>query len=217
MKYNFSKAFIHGRTLELEDGSVTFHNHNIGNLVTTSGQIVACDPVVFPETSPFTTKIPPGHYPVILSVANIADDQRVAYAKIQVSEKETVRWEMALVPSQEASSLEEDEIFGYGVDSGTGCFMDQEAAKILIQRLDEEEFSDFLMEEMHKTYRHTWDFANVILDPKTGLNLISFKSGWGDGMYASYFGYDAEGKVTNLVTDFELFEDSEVVDTNKDI
>lgn len=210
IKYDFSKAFIDKRTIETEFGLITFQNHIIGELVITSGYIVACDPFVFPKTDPFERTIPPGSYQVVLSVATIRDDQRVAYAKVQVTDKPTLKWEMALLPDQQESSLKENEIFGYGVDAGTGCFMDKEAAEILIQRLRDCKYSDFLIDEMEKNYMSTWDWANICLHPNTGLNMISFKSGWGDGVYASYFGYDEDGNITSLVTDFSIVEDTDV-------
>ena len=39
----------------------------------------------------------------------------------------------------------------------------------------------------------------------TEANLIAFSSGWGDGGYASFWGYDEKDNITSLVTDFALF------------
>jgi hypothetical protein len=33
-----------------------------------------------------------------------------------------------------------------------------------------------------------------------------FKSGWGDGFYATYIGYDKSGNICRLVTDFVVIE-----------
>jgi hypothetical protein len=33
-----------------------------------------------------------------------------------------------------------------------------------------------------------------------------FKSGWGDGFYATYIGYDKAGNICRLVTDFVVIE-----------
>ena len=44
------------------------------------------------------------------------------------------------------------------------------------------------------------------LDPESGLNLIAFSSGWGDGCYPSYWGLDAQGQATCLLTDFRVIE-----------
>lgn len=219
MKFNFSKAFLDGRTIETGDGPVTLKMHKIGDLIVPTGFIVACDPFVFFDSVPFTTPIPAGTYPIILSVADFpGSDQRVAFAKLHVSDQETVRWEMALLPDQDRGSLGEDEIFGYPVDAGTGCFMDAETADVILEKLENEVWtedyshSDFMISEMGKTYVNTWGWANFTLDETEG-NLIFFTSGWGDGAYASYFGFDAEGKVTSLVTDFALIEDKEINST----
>jgi hypothetical protein len=210
-KLDFSKAFIDGRKLEVESRSVTFHCHTIGELVVTTGSLVACDPFFCWAVRPFAVKVPPGRYPVILSVASMADDQRVAYAKLHVSDKPASRWEMALLPDEELSSLKEGEVFGYSVDSGNGCFMDQEAATIHSQKLDnDEEYEQHLTDEMEKNYVNTWNWADINLNAATGANIITFTSGWGDGSYPLYFGYDENGNVVALVTHFALFEDQEV-------
>lgn len=109
-----------------------------------------------------------------------------------------------------------EELFSYGVDSGTGSFMDLDVARALA-RLDWEEpgghdrfeeFCDKVLAEMGKNSfgKHgTAGWADVRVDERSGANVITFSSGWGDGGYASFWGYDAEGKLTALVTDFALF------------
>ena len=54
------------------------------------------------------------------------------------------------------------------------------------------------------TYVHTRDWADFLLDDKTGLNVVFCSSGWGDGSYASYWGFDRDGEVVCLVTDFQV-------------
>jgi hypothetical protein len=215
MQPDFSRAFIDGRTIETEDETVIFKMQQVCDLVVPTGFIVACDPFVFFDSVPFTTQIPVGTYPVILSIACFDNDQRVAYARLQISNEPTVRWEMALIPNQDINSLKTNEIFGYPVDAGTGCFMDAEASTVFLKKLedevwtDENSYSDFMIKEMEKNYVHTWDWGNFKLDESVG-NIVTFKSGLGDGVYASYFGFDANDKITNLVTDFTVIEDTEV-------
>lgn len=208
MKLDYDKAFIENREIATESGTTTFKIHQIGELIVSSGFIVACDPFVFYDDSAFKTPIPVGIYPVILSVAVFEDDQRIAYAKLKVSNESAVRWELALLPEQNADSLKEDEFFGYPVDAGTGCFMDAETAKVFSDTSNED-YSDFMIKEMEKNYVDTWDWANFNFNNSKG-NLITFKSGWGDGVYGSYFGFDKDNNITCLVTDFVLFEDAEV-------
>lgn len=204
---DFSKLFDDGREIETEIGRVVLRPRPAGELTLTSGRVVACDPLVYPETQPFTRAAPVGTFPVTLSVAHFEDgDRRVAGALLRFAGREAVRWELALHPGEDASELGEGEIFGYPADSGTGCFMDEETARLVTDHMDGEEFADALDAEMERTYEDTWSWANVEFDPDAGSNIVAFSTGVGDGLYASYFGLDASGEVVCLVTDFSLFE-----------
>lgn len=196
--------------IKSEYGDAALKCHNAGDLVLPTGKIVACDPAVSPETPPFAICVVPDKYPVILSIARFCDDQRVAYAMLKFSDEKPVRWGMALLPKPDSASLKDDEVYYYGVDSATGCFMDVEAAQVLIENIDSDIYLDQITEEMDKTYVDTWSWANICLSPSTGANIICFSTGLGDGAYTSYFGYDEKGDVLCLVTDFGLFEDKEL-------
>ncbi len=172
----------------------------VGDLILPSGQLVACDPFMVPDTPPFKLSMSPGKFPVTLSIAHIKTDQRVAFATLRVSQTAPASWEMLTVGNQEVATLEEGEIFGYGVDSGTGCFMDLSTCRALAGRMAKQQnFYETLMAEMDKTYRNTWSW----LDTELGEgNLLAFSSGYGDGVYATYAGRDSEGHVSVVVTDF---------------
>lgn len=200
--------------LQLEDtafGDITLRHYTLGDLVLPSGKVVACDPGVFPETLPFTLQLPPGRYPVIVSVATIADidEHRIAYAMLKLNEHIPVRWEMATTEKQDIKTLEDGEVFCYPVDTGTGCFMDAQVGQLLEQRRSKgEDFADQLFDTLE---RHPILFvlvrgASTIIDEATEANVIIFESGWGDGCYASYWGYDAENKLACLVTDFAVLD-----------
>jgi hypothetical protein len=180
--------------------NITLAHHQIGNLQLPTGALVACDPFVAMDAQPLTVLLPRGTFPVVLRIAQIANDQRVAFASIRLKEDAPVRWKMLLVGNQDASTLKNDEIFDYGVDAGTGCFMDKSAATALDQAMRANaEFYETLIAEMEKTYTHTWSW----LDMKFGEgNLIAFSSGYGDGAYATYAGYNANGELCAVVTDF---------------
>jgi hypothetical protein len=45
-------------------------------------------------------------------------------------------------------------------------------------------------------------YKNVVVDSRSGLNFIACNSGWGDGCYPSFYGYDDTGEICVLVTDF---------------
>jgi len=204
-----------GLAVRTASGNATLKRHAIGELVTPTGKIVACDPLVFPETSAFTVELSPGRYPVSLSVAHFNTDQRVAYASLLIKEGRVHHWEIALLPGQDVASLEPEEIFCYGVDAGIGCFMDLKASQAFAERMnDDEDYAEALTAELDKTYVHTWSWANLEIDTETNANLIVFSSGWGDGCYASYFGFDEAHNPMILVTDFGLFADDELAEAS---
>jgi len=209
-------AFDDGTPFEIEDERGTFVTEYLADLVLPTGSIVACDAIVSRAAPPFQKKVPPGRYPVVLSLANpntgYLAGKQYPFAQVRLSDKRPVRWEMATRAGEDLASLDpdnEDDFFGYPVDSGTGCFMD-ESARQLWDDLDEEAdrvFTDALIAKMGQQPTATesiWVAANVVVDPMTGANLIAFPSGVGDGLYPSFWGYDADDKLACLITDFCL-------------
>jgi hypothetical protein len=186
-------------------GRVSLERRDLGMLVVPTGKLIACDAfIVFPDMEPFQQTFPTGRYPVIVSIAHIAsehgENQRVAYATLRFSDQQPAKWEMAVTPGQDVATLDQDEIYGYGVDTGTGCYMDTTAVPLV----GSGNLNDQLYEALRGSYVHTWSWANITLD-SSGLNMMAFSTGDGDGAYAAYVGYDAAGKVATLVTDFGLF------------
>ncbi len=174
---------------------INFIAKKAGDLKLTTGRIVACDPLGFFEYDPFQREVPPRIYPVILYMARGGVDYRVAYAKLEFAVGRVRSWERALRVG------EQDSAEGYGVDLATGCFMDNAASRVMLDRWGENgEFSDELSDNM------SGEWAEYVLDQTTGLNIIYFTSGYGDGGYKSYWGLSADGDVLCLVTDFEVPE-----------
>jgi hypothetical protein len=200
-------------SLALKDGhwtgTETLRHHPVGNLALSTGQLVACDPFVNPDAEPFDMALPCGSFPVILSVAEIHSDQRVAFASIRFKKTIPARWEMMASAKHDPAALKTGHMIGYGVDAATGCFMDRSTGQTITQKNDSEDFAQEMSVEMEKTYRHTWSWLNMNLG---NGNLIAFSSGFGDGLYATYAGFDAQGDLTVVVTDF-MVVDSEKIDT----
>ncbi|WCD81472.1 DUF4241 domain-containing protein [Pseudomonas sp. TUM22785] len=198
----FDAAFTEGYQVQVEGQDYRLHTQAIGELELPTGQLVACDPLVSCD-GPFTQAVPKGRYPLQLAIARIGDDERVAFARIVFAPGPATRWEMALVKGQDPNTLAPDEFFGYGVDSGTGGFMDAAALRSYEARRDQEgeAFDKRLFAELDKTYQHT---RSWYLLPTDAGNVALFSSGYGDGAYPSYFGYDADGRLVAVVTDFLL-------------
>jgi hypothetical protein len=194
---------------------VKISTHQVGELILTSGRIIAWDPLIGSDSHYyFKRTIKPGRYPVIVSVANFQpiDDSRIACAMLRISSEATAKWEVAMINDPDPS--QEEELVSYGVDAGTGCFMDWDAAQAFENHPsgddDFEEFCDQITAEMERNSvgkYGTAGWADVRVGTSTEANIIAFSSGWGDGSYASFWGFGASGELTSLVTDFALFPD----------
>lgn len=175
-----------------------------GVLQLTSGRVVAADPLVDPDAPAFDLQVPVGAHPVALAIARMENgDERIAYARVSFGGGAVREWRMALLEGQSTASLGADEFFGYGVDTGTGCFMDRDAGQLLARRFEEDEAaSDALVEAMEATYRSTRSWAVYRPSEAHPANVVCFSSGWGDGSYPSFVGLDEAGRPVALVTDF---------------
>jgi len=195
---------------------VTISTHQIGHLILTSGKLLPWDLLMIPDDRYCLKRtLNPGHYPVLLSVAKFAPvgDTRVACAMLRIGEGAPVRWEVALVNTPNPDGGER---YSYGVDSGTGSFMDADVADTLAPLVwkksgDTDEFVEFCDRVLAEMAKHSFgkhragDWANIPVNDQTGANVVVFSSGWGDGGYASFWGFDESGNVVRLVTDFALF------------
>jgi Protein of unknown function (DUF4241) len=197
---------------EADDGepaklvTVGFRNLDLGTIQISSGTIAACDPFVsLDNTKPFLQSVPNGTFPVQLAVATAGDGQgRVAFARVAFADRPIVRWRMALVAGQDLSTLKPGEAFGYGVDAGTGAFYDpatgETANRLLVAEPNAWEAWQTDGESNGKAASYEPNFFLLLKLPPG--NIAMFASGWGDGFYTSWFGYDADDKPVALVTDF---------------
>lgn len=182
----------------------------LGLLNLPTGSIVANDPLCLFETDPFDKTVTPGSYQTFLYIHHFETDRRVAFAEIRFSENIPIRFDLALTNNQHLEELDEDEFYGYGVDSGTGCFVDKLTLDEYVKLTDltEDGMLPDLEKELDLRYIHTYSFANYTLSGSPH-NLILFSSGYGDGAYASYWGYDTNNELCCLITDFETVDDED--------
>jgi hypothetical protein len=180
-----------------------------GDLVLQTGRVVAADVFLF-DNIPFTRWLPSGTHPIFVLHATAGSDDRIAAAMIRVAPGDPVRWEPALTPGQDASRLPPDQFFGYGVDSGIGCFASAEAVEYLSRAGARagDAYSARVEAAMFPSKNEFHLVADIPLGDGTGLNVVAFQSGWGDGGYPSYFGLDAAGKPLVLVTNFGIIDGS---------
>jgi hypothetical protein len=123
-------------------GDATMRVLEADHLVLPTGRIVACDPTYLmnlaAEQRAYTRAVPPGRYPVLVALlgkdgfaADHPNRESVACAAVRFHGTPVERWEMALRSGWDPSTLKPGFYFGYGVDGGTGCFVDECA----VQRL----------------------------------------------------------------------------------
>jgi hypothetical protein len=214
-KGDYARPFERGGTCE-----------HAGRVRLTTGHVVATDPLVNIEARGFTTALPPGQYPVTFALV----DGDIAFALLRITDERPARWEQALQPGENPKP---GQLLGYPVDSGTGSYLDDAAARLIEKRQNDagawcaKRASEKVdprdadrwhraMDECQKAlgpgllqilYAAGYDHhhsANVCVEPETGANLIAFTSGAGDGVYSTFVGFGADGAPVALVTDFNL-------------
>jgi hypothetical protein len=204
----FDLAFVPRWKAQVGEETVSFRVFEAGQLRLPSGKIVACDPFVNMDRPAFTVSVPAGEYSVRLALVEGGNDaRRVAFARLAISSAPVVRWEMALVAGQDATTLKADEIFGYPVDAGTGSFLDAETGAAAWPKMTEDEdiAQGWITQGDKLSAGPGTPTFHLDVDVGQG-NIVMFTSGWGDGFYASWFGYDAQGRVAALVTDFAVVD-----------
>jgi hypothetical protein len=210
---DFRGAFTPGQVFKGEDGERTMRQVTVASLVVKSGKLVAADPATIQfeeQRRPFNRKIEPGKYPVTLALARFSGgDERCACVRLEVKDAEAVRWEMATRTGEKLESLRDGEMFTFGVDSGQACFVDAEA----IDSIDnpgeyERMFFDELLPRINKHREMEEPAWGEVAVGETGANLVGFDAGYGDGAYASFWGFDEGGDAVQLVIDFGLLTET---------
>ena len=208
---------------EKQIGKMKVDTLEIGTVRFPTGTVFACDPLVELEDSiPYIQKIPVGTYPVkICVVPSEKYGDRYACVKVVINDRKPVRYELGMTGEENLDEeIEAGEFFGFGVDAGMGCIADiqaqEEYKRYWKKRCEEDEdidsyndlFCDILEEsykENSKYQREGGDWANWTV-PGTDCNIPIFASGWGDGVYPCYFGYDEDNTICGI---YILFIDIE--------
>ncbi|MDB5231504.1 MAG: hypothetical protein JWN76_2309 [Chitinophagaceae bacterium] len=198
-------AFIKGTTQKIDGKTLNLYGITIGKIKIVSGHIIACDPGHIDEYGiPFTQVFPTGEFPVQLSIAKFGDGETIAFARINFSDEPVEKWEFALQKGQPPIPVGGKKIHGYSVDLGVGIFADEEACKAL-DKSHLTQLDAGLYKEMDKHYHNDGRYTMYTFGAH---NLAAFSSGAGDGdgVYATYIGFDAKDRPCRLVTDFNLFD-----------
>lgn len=183
-----------------------------GNLSLPTGKIVCTDPLYRELGLPQLWTVLPGNYPVYLYIGLKNDFAgRVAYAELSLKDEIPVHWELSLI---DETGLIEVIIGMFPVECGLGCFCDEQTWKKY-----NDEIAAFYKTNPEGNYyldileNHFKENEAIPQSSRGGdwinytpvnceNNIIMFGSGWGDGIYPRYVGFNEKGEPVKLIADF---------------
>ena len=203
---DLSELFPSTPTFYATPYSFSIRTEVIATLDIPTGEVIASDLFYGDAMGPLARQVPPGDYPVSLSLMNNEGQpwESVAAARIQFSSDQPTSWELALLAGQDPTTLESGQLFGYAVEPGTGSYSSPAAAAALAARLEADQAYIYEIIRAGEVHRNTGSWASIVPDLSTKVNIVFFASGYGDGAYASYWGLNLTGDPVCLITDFSL-------------
>ena len=195
---------------------------DIGPCSLPSGQVLVRDPFVYlvqREEKPYFFSVPAGTYRTEVCVVKPdgeGDCARYAAVRLRFSESRPVHFYEALVGDEDLSELDGDMYFGFNVDAGLGCICDKEVHQAFCDWWEQwhrenpgkEYYNDYFSPLFEKSYQEHPEYQRVDGDwinwqiPGTDYHLPIFQSGFGDGAYPVYWGFDENGNICQLVIFF---------------
>lgn len=194
---------------------------SMGTVTIPTGDVMVRDPLVYLDTDrdadPYWKPVPTGVFPLTASVVVRADDcARYAAVKVAFSDAVPLRYEEALLGNEDLEEYCAGEFFGFNVDAGLATIVDVDVAKAYTafaktwaqehpeQNIYDDYFAAIFQKSFEEHPRHQrpgGDWINWTI-PGTHLSVPMFQSGFGDGAYPVYLGYDANQQICQLVIQF---------------
>lgn len=207
----FTLKEIAGKKLDLLD---------MGQASFPTGDVIVRDPLCYltKRERPYLQKIPAGTYSVTACVVQPdADDcARYAAVKLTVTNNQAIRFEEALTGDENLDDCGPDSFFGFNVDAGLASIMDAQSRDAFCDFFSEwfkknpdgNNYDDYFAALFAESYRdkpkyqrNGGDWINWTI-PGTNLQIPIFQSGFGDGSYPVYFGYDKDEQVCCVIIQF---------------
>ena len=192
---------------------------DMGEIKFPTGEILVRDPLVWlcRHEKPYLTSVPKGTFRIETLVAKISENNyRYVLSRVRFSDNTPIKYYEALKGDENLDDVDEDSIFGFNVDAGLATIVDVETRNAYC---DFEEkwnaanpgkniYDDFFAEifaksaKEHPLYqRDGGDWINFKI-PNSELSIPMIQSGFGDGRYPVYFGYDANGGLCDIVCEY---------------
>lgn len=195
---------------------------DIGPCSIPTGQILVRDPLYYLgniEEQPYFQTAPAGIYPTEVCVVKQdeeGDCARYAAVRLRFVDVPAVRFEEALIGNEDLLEMGEGEFFGFNVDAGLACICDKQVHKAFCDfvgqwhkehpesNLYNDYFANLFAESFRQNpqyQRNGGDWLNWQI-PDTEYHLPIFQSGFGDGAYPVYWGYDETGEICQMIVQF---------------
>ncbi len=191
----------------------------IGKIDCPTGKIVVADPLAYLPSNQFSPtldiEIEPGEYPVEVSICRREElGIRMCTARLKIKDTEATNYVLANPTKETAAFVAKDGIMsGFPVDAGMISICDEQVAKEYKEFLDEwykdnpggnhydDYFANFFKESDEKLPQYQREGGDFIewKNPKTKNKLVMVASGFGDGFYQSYWGYDKDEEICELI------------------
>ena len=206
----FEKNEIHGKKLFVLE---------MGEIIFPTGELLVRDPLVWlsREEKPYLTKVPRGKYSIETLVAEIEEEHyRYVLTRVKFNENKPVIYYEALKGDENLEGVDNESIFGFMVDAGLATIVDVETRdkycdfveKWYKENIEKNIYNDFFAKEFKenamknpKFQREDGDWINFKI-PNTDLSIPMIQSGFGDGQYPVYFGYDEKGNLCDIVLEY---------------
>jgi hypothetical protein len=211
---NYAKCFdmkeVHGKEIFILD---------MGEIEFPTGDILVRDPLVWlnRDEKAYLTSVPRGKYRIETLVVKLDEDHyRYALSRVRFTENAHKIYYEALKGDENLDDVDDDSIFGFNVDAGLATIVDVATKnaycdfkdKWYAENPDKNIYDDFFTEVFEKNaednpdyQRESGDWINFKI-PNSELSIPMIQSGFGDGRYPVYFGYDENGKLCDLVVEY---------------
>jgi Protein of unknown function (DUF4241) len=221
----FWSALDDGRRVTVGDGKYyVLSVIDCGFLLMPTGRLVICDPfAVLQRTGNLSVQVQPGRHRVLVTLADVSDTNdgshiREAYATLMLDETAVEATRRIITPSRDGACppemSDDGTYYGFPVDAGTACFVDQGAVEALMPDGNWEDVfdngtSNSWFARMDDPSHIREGIANIPLPLATqGENIVIIHSGWGDGHYPVVGGYDTSDRLVRVHIDFlVVFDD----------
>lgn len=200
-----------------------------GEIDCPTGRIITADPLCYLPANKYcpelNVSIPAGTYPVEVSICrNELTGIRMCSARLKIKDSKAVKYVLSKPTKESAIATGKEGILsGFPVEAGMMTICDVQTAKEYREFLDAwyqqnpdgNHYDDYFASYFAQSYeklpayqREGGDFIEWV-NPDTKHKMVMIASGFGDGFYQSFWGYDKEDEICELLVPMinpDLFE-----------